>query len=499
MQGFLAARVLIAFRLAVCFQTSIADSDADLAVLPTQGNCMNSGLGDEASLLQRTAHTGSAELGPVTTTTTTPYYHAQVTIRPYPVPGASQTHEMTVMFGRDGSHTLLVSQITSSRLVLMPFNDQGMFREASSFEIGTAYSGLHGLSVSDKIHGDWGSLVEMTLQFANKVILVNVSSLVGAQPNILQTIDLAVPHEAPHRTTNLAGDIWVTCKESQSIARIEDVYSEKKGKWHTKGKWHYDASATYKVRYYSVQAPGRPPAGPIFVDPLAGKIYATLDKQGKIARIDPKRSLAPEAAVRFIDLPADCPIPVGMTGKVGDPALWFTCGAQHTADGVAFGTGTFGRLSSHNDTVAIFGTRGKGSSTAAYLHLAWGPDTTDGYPTLYLLSSSIFDEKRLQDGLARAIFDPSHSKVLKSQWMNSITQSVLNHRVIAVGDALFVDGTASSVVVSYHQVSRAYKDYHDPNSDYAGSGSLSSFHSGLPAHRVVYHMEGYDPMLGRCK
>jgi len=175
------------------------------------------------------------------------------------------------------------------------------------------------------------------------------------------------------------------------------------------------------------------------------------------------------------------------------PSLWFTCGAQHDADGTAFGNGNFGRISleAGEPSVVIFKTDGAGASAAAYLHLTWVRPTTDGYPILMLLGSSIFGG-RTKDGFARVVFDKNYKKVLKPQWVDDPQAGAMNHRAVSVGNVFFIDGTAASTVTSYQWLPSPYRNLYEPTSDYAGSGALSNYHRGLPSDRALYCMEGCD-------
>jgi len=410
----------------------------------------------------------------------------------YPVPGAVQTHEIAAIpSSLPGYDVILVSQISNSRMVQMTCTTHGKCAFAVSHLVGTDWSGLHGMEPSDKIMGPWGNLVVSTLQFANKVVLVNVSSRPGVgdslfqPPQIQWEISTAVgPTAGPHRTVVLDNDIYVSCKISQDIVRIKNVYKQMHHGWTYN---HPDSSEI--IVYGTKSSPTAPRKGPIFLQPVIHPdgtkyVYGTLDGQGQLVRIDPLGIPGWGADKMFIKLPSNCPIPVGLATQPGNgTALWFTCGASGSP---LTGTGTFGRVVDNKEAepdVKIWKTDAPDSSTGSYLHLAWGAGTSDGFPQLTLMSSSIF-KGNTEDGLCTVTMSKDREDILKNSYVVMPRQGAWLHRVVIRENAMYVDGTLSQVVTAIHTAGQAsFAETYNPNSDYSG-GNL--FGLGLPVDQVLY-------------
>jgi hypothetical protein len=306
------------------------------------------------------------------------------------------------------------------------------------------------------------------------------------------SIPFDAPHAGPHRTVNVLGDVFVTMKASQTVARIRDVYVQDS----STGEWSI-SGARHSVEYYNVlSSPSAPKVGPVFINFVQDKLYATLDAQGAIAEIDPTLPPTSKEAVTFIHMPENCSVPVGMIqgydkdGATPDglvPALWFTCGKDASADGPAVGSGNFGRLaiSPVGPLVETFHTDAGAAASGAYLHLTWMPPTKDGFPVLGLMSSSIFGGHTL-DGYTLAFMSKDFTQVLKNGFTYNMIQGVMNHRIVSVGNSWFTDGTESGTLQTYHAQPRFYNNVHDSTADFSGSGSLHAYGMSLPAKRVIY-------------
>lgn len=421
----------------------------------------------------------------------------------YPVPGAVQTHELArIPSSIPGYDKILVTQISNSHLVEMTCDGYGYCDNAISTQIGSIYDGLHGCEPSPYISGPQSSQVLSTLQFANKLIILNVSGApIGRgkgyyEPKIDFELSLAKGSAlGPHRPLVVDTDVWITSKESSNLVRVSNVY--KKGH---NGEWTLNQPSACEVRVYDVQTSrAAPVAGPIFAQPVHhgnGKqyVYASLDAQGALARVDPSKGPLTGDAVEFVNLPANCPIAVGLiTDPWSNVTLWFTCGA---AGSPKRGLGTFGRVvdkGTQGQEVTIFHTNAPHASSAAYLHLSWTESTRDGFPQLLLLSSSIFGGETT-DGLTTATFTKDFKYIRKNDYMTNTRQGVWFHRIIpGSGKALYFDGTLSAVVTSFYREEQlSFAETYNPKDDYSGS---VGYGLSLKSQQVIYDFKSGGPKV----
>ncbi|MEL6133986.1 MAG: hypothetical protein AAFR59_11535, partial [Bacteroidota bacterium] len=186
----------------------------------------------------------------------------------YPLPGASQTHEL-VSVGND--RMIVITQQSDSILLKVQLNDQGRPVEARSFQIGTPRSGLHGIRPSEAYPGQ----VWITLQFDSQLIRLDpVATDVTAPPVIQQVIDVPQPGFGPHVAVENGDDLLVSLKDSADVLRIS-----------------YTDPTDYDL--YPVSRT------PVFVDrhPVSGLIYASIDISSKVAIIDQAAGTVTERSV----------------------------------------------------------------------------------------------------------------------------------------------------------------------------------------------------------
>ncbi|MEM7397190.1 MAG: hypothetical protein AAF492_33125, partial [Verrucomicrobiota bacterium] len=125
----------------------------------------------------------------------------------YPLPGASQTHELVAV---NEGNTILISQITRSSVVKVTLDPKsGHPTSAAGFLIGNIHDGLHGLCASKHDKGKaWA-----TLQFASKLILLDPKADdPNAAPTVVKTISVPAPGRGPHVIVEYGEDLWVTLK-----------------------------------------------------------------------------------------------------------------------------------------------------------------------------------------------------------------------------------------------------------------------------------------------
>jgi len=354
----------------------------------------------------------------------------------YPLPAAIQTHELAVVpyaHDNDTGVNVLVSQQSNSRLNFVHFpGDIGIATYTSSYVIGTDTSGLHGLSVSQVMK----DILLVTLQFDSAVAWLDVSRGALHKPEVKKTAYIPLPAAGPHRTTEVGHDVWVTCKGIASVVRIKGAYKRIGGKH---GRWNFSKGEDNFVTYLVKQ-------NPVFVEGANGFIFATIDMNSAIVRINPNLGPDQPEAVTYFDVPADIgSTPVGMIkgysncypGKAGGEVLWFVL-----AGGDGGGTGVFGKITGES-RIHYFNTSAPFLSTAGYLHLAWAPCTGEGYPMLLLLASSTAYPSpplRNPDGVATVSLDPDYSKILSQSFEFQPLQASMLHRIVASEHTYFVDG-----------------------------------------------------------
>jgi virginiamycin B lyase len=361
----------------------------------------------------------------------------------YPLPAAAQTHEVAY----PGSNLLVVTQQTDSVLVQMALDPAtGRPLEAAGHLVGTPRSGLHGLFASHVSPG----CVWTTLQFDDKLLLVQPGPSVDVPPTVLREISIPAPARGPHVVVEYGDDLWTTCKDSSHVVRVS-------------------ASNPSTVSVYPCSR------RPIFVarHPTSGRVYASLDKSSSILGIDPGTGSTWEVAV-----PADRgTTPVGLVAGP-DGNVWFVL-----LGGSAGGTGTFAKITDDGTLVWYRLTTGTASS-AGLIHLAWST-SADGEPLLWLLASSI-SNMMLPNAVVRVTFQDDYGAIATQETYSLPTQMCMSHRVLPVGGSLYVSEMMSSVI-AHIPVARASTPSVDEASDYYADYGL-----GQPASHIVY-ADPYGP------
>ncbi|MEM8962680.1 MAG: hypothetical protein AAGD38_14435 [Acidobacteriota bacterium] len=326
------------------------------------------------------------------------------TIVEYPLPGAVQTHELVSVNGS----LIVVSQQSDSKLVKMARDPQtGLINAAASFTIGSEKDGLHGLRASEVFPG----MVWATLQFTSKLLLINPNSgSVNAAPEIVRTIDVPFPGRGPHVVIEEGEYLWVTLKDSAHVLHI-----------------NFNNPSEYTL-YKAARKP-------IFVarHPTNNRVYVSQDQSSKILEIDTALGFQ-----REIDVPEEeGATPVGLIAGP-DGNVWFTlAGPQGGAQG------TFVKIDADGEFNYFHLTTDQGS-TAGLLHLAFEVNQTN-LPRLHLVASTIADSASF-DGVITVTLDADYSAIDTQTTYTFPTQLSKLHRVLVLGDQLFVTELSTSAV-----------------------------------------------------
>jgi virginiamycin B lyase len=362
----------------------------------------------------------------------------------YPLPAAAQTHELAYV----GNHLLVVTQQTDSVLVQVSLDPAtGRPLEAAGHLIGNPWSGLHGLHPAQGNPG----CVWATLQFDNKLLLIQPGTDVGVPPTALREIAVPAPARGPHVVVEYGDDLWTTCKDSSHVVRLSSADPA-------------DAAVYPCSRR------------PIFVarHPGSGLMYASLDKSSRILCIDPKKGTREETPV-----PAEQgATPVGLVAGP-DGNVWFVL-----LGGSSGGNGTFAKIDADGQIVWYRLTTGT-SSMAGLIHLAWSA-TAEGEPLLWLLASSIANPM-VPNAVVRVTFDDDYAAIATQETFSLPTQMSMSHRVLPLGNSLYVTEMMSSVL-AHIPVAQVSRPAVDEASDYYADYGL-----GQPASRIVY-ADPYGPL-----
>jgi hypothetical protein len=376
-----------------------------------------------------------------------PVFAAPKLVAEYPLPASAQTHEVAYA----GNDLLVVTQQTDSVLVqvaLDPFS--GRPAAAAGHLVGTSRSGLHGVCASQLNPG----CVWASLQFDDKILLVQPGATVDAAPTVVGEIDIPLPARGPHVVVESGGDVWTTCKDSSHVVRVS-------------------ASNHTDISLYPCSR------RPIFVakHPRSGIVYASLDKSSSILAIDPSTGSTWEMAI-----PAEQgTTPVGLVAGP-DQNVWFVL-----LGGSSGGTGTFAKITADGTIVWYRLTTGTASG-AGLIHLAWGK-ARDGQAlqdVLWLLASSI-SSMMLPNAVVRVTFQDDYGAIATQETYSLPTQMSMSHRVLPLNTSLYVTEMMSSVL-AHIPVSPVSTPPVDEVSDY-----YADFGLGQPASHVVY-ADPYGPV-----
>jgi virginiamycin B lyase len=267
----------------------------------------------------------------------------------YALPAAGQTHEILPV----SDHLLLVSQQSDGGLLKIALDDTGRPTGARKWIITDQWSGLHGLTLSsDSTKNSSTSSVWATAQFANTILHIDPNGNdINEAPQIIKTIPIPAPASGPHGILEHNGNLWVACKDSSHVVRINAANPSDHQIWAVSRR-------------------------PIFVavHPTSGHVYSGLDLDSKIWHYKNDGGNGEEIAI-----PAEKgSVPVG-TVAGSDGNVWFVL--LGTATG---GTGTFGRINK-DSSIDWFTMTSAIGATAPLIHLAFDEDPT----RFWLLGSSI--------------------------------------------------------------------------------------------------------------
>ena len=262
------------------------------------------------------------------------------TVAEYPLPAAAQTHEILAV----SDDLLLISQQSDGSLVKVALDDNGQPTGARKWTIGSQWSGLHGLA----LHSGSGSnsslsTVWATVQFDNAILQIDPKgNNINSQPQVIKTIPIPSPAFGPHGVLENNGNLWISCKDSSHVVRI-----------------NIDNPRDHQVWTVSRR--------PIFVavHPTSGDVFASLDLSSKIWHYKNDGGNGEEIAVP----PEKGSTPVGLIAGADDNAWVVLLGNEAT------GTGTFGRINK-DASIDWFTMSSEIGSTAPLIHLAFDQDRT---------------------------------------------------------------------------------------------------------------------------
>jgi virginiamycin B lyase len=277
------------------------------------------------------------------------------TVIEYSLPAAAQTHEILAI----SDNLLLISQQTDGSLVKVALNNDGQPTSTRKWTATNERSGLHGLAHGPAIHlpvkGKFVVIptVWATVQFDNAILRINPGADdIKSPPRVIETIPIPSPAFGPHSVVENNGNLWISCKDSSHIVRINIKDREDHQVWAVSRR-------------------------PIFVavHPTSQDVFASLDLSSKIWHYKNDGSNGEEIAIP----PEKGSTPVGLiAGK--DRNAWVVLLGNKTT-----GTGTFGRIN-ENASIDWFTMFSDIGSTAPLLHLAFD----DQDPTrFWLLGSSV--------------------------------------------------------------------------------------------------------------
>jgi streptogramin lyase len=323
----------------------------------------------------------------------------------YPLPPAAQTHEVLAV-----SDTLLViSQQTDGSLVRVEINTNGQPTAARKWTPASQWSGLHGLAKSSDVPTVWA-----TLQFDNAILQIDPKGDdILEEPEVKNTIPIPSPAFGPHGILENNGNLWISCKDSSHVVRI-----------------NIDNSDDYQVWAVSRR--------PIFVavHPTSGDVFASLDQSSKIWHYKNDGGNGEEIAVP----PEKGSTPVGLIAGA-DGNVWVVLLGNETT-----GTGTFGRIN-EDASIDWFTMSSAIGSTAPLLHLAFDQDPT----RFWLLGSSVASPSSVNAVFTVQIDNIStggtaNPRIAIQNTTVLPTQRSSNHRIISHRGSLYITELTTSTL-----------------------------------------------------
>lgn len=276
------------------------------------------------------------------------------TVIEYSLPAAAQTHEILAI----SDDLLLISQQTDGSLVKVALNNDGQPTSTRKWTATNERSGLHGLAHGLALHlpvkGKFVvRTVWATVQFDNAILRIDPGADdINSPPQVIETIPIPSPAFGPHSVVENNGNLWISCKDSSHIVRINIKHPDDHQVWAVSRR-------------------------PIFVavHPTSGDVFASLDLSSKIWHYKNDGRNSEEIAIP----PEKGSTPVGLIAGADGNAWVVLLGNKTT------GTGTFGRIN-ENASIDWFTMFSDIGSTAPLLHLAFD----DQDPTrFWLLGSSV--------------------------------------------------------------------------------------------------------------
>jgi hypothetical protein len=339
----------------------------------------------------------------------------------YLLPVTTQTHELARV---PGSNFLLVSQMSNSQLVkveLDPTTEEPVAYQ--SFPMGqNNQSGLHGVWPSQQYPG----MMWLSLQWENKLLLVDPGQNLSTAPSILKTIDIPEPGNGPHSIFEIGDRVWAGLKDASKQTGDYYVFSA-----------HVD-NTTDTVLYPCLNSP-------VFIqeEPTTRLIYVTQDNASSIMRINTTSDETEQLPIP----PAVGNTPVGMTTAHGPlSGVWFTLAGNATG-----GTGSFGHIGPTGELQFFHLEKPMLGSNAGLLHIA-DASTAEGGPALWLLSTTLISPNSA-DALIRVTFDDAISKVTGEEYISIPTQNAWLHRIVVLDATVMV-----SELNTFTLVQLAYKN-----------------------------------------
>jgi streptogramin lyase len=323
----------------------------------------------------------------------------------YQMPPTTETHEFARM---PGTNMVLLTQMSNSNLVkidLDPTTEE--FVALHSFRLRNEGAGLHGVWPSAAYPGR----VWLSLQFENKLLLVNPGKESWTTPIIEWEIDIPAPGNGPHCVFEIGDRVWAGLKEP----------SKQTGKYYV-----FSANVRNAADYRLYESP----KSPVFIkqDPTSGWIYVTQDSDSSLMRID-----VPTGRTEQLPIPPSVGnTPVGLTASYSRNmwGVWFTLAGDNTG-----GIGTFGHIAS-NRQMRFFRLRNPLGARAGLLHIA---DATieENRPALWLLSTSLLS-KDSPDALIHVTFDAGVTSIVGEEYISMPTQDSKVHRVLPLDKTVLV-------------------------------------------------------------
>jgi virginiamycin B lyase len=266
----------------------------------------------------------------------------------YPLPASGQTHEILAV----SENLLLITQQTDGSFVKVALDNNGQPTGSRKYTATNPWSGLHGLALQSGSGGNVSATtVWATVQFDNAILQINPNGdNIDAQPRVINTIPIPSPAFGPHGVLEHNGNLWIACKDSSHVVRINANNPDDHQVWAVSGR-------------------------PIFVaiHPTSGDVFAGLDTSSKIWHYKNNGGAGEEMAIP----PEKGTTPVG-TVSGPDGNVWVALLGNSTT-----GTGTFGRINK-DASIDWFTLSTPLGSTAPLIHMAFGQDPSQ----FWLLGSS---------------------------------------------------------------------------------------------------------------